>query len=69
VNTYTFQTNDINPIRVIIPGSAIDGFPNNSAVQNPATYTGSLEANDKNFKQGIVQQYNLNIQQVWATAP
>ena len=62
-NTYTFTTNDITPTRVIIPGSPIDGFPNNSAVQNPATYVGSLVANDKNFKQGLVQQYNLNIQQ------
>ena len=62
-NTYTFTTNDITPARTIISGSPINGFPSNSAPQNPATYVGSLAANDKNFKQGIVQQYNLNIQQ------
>jgi hypothetical protein len=62
-NTYTFSTNDITPARTIIPGSPIDGFPSNSAPQNPATYVGSLVANDKNFKQGFVDQYNLNIQQ------
>jgi hypothetical protein len=62
-NTYTFTTNDINPARVLIPGSAINGFPDNSAPQNPTTYTGSLVAQDRNFKQGVVQQYNLNVQQ------
>jgi hypothetical protein len=62
-NTYTFTTNDINPRRVLIPGSIINGFPDNSAPSNPTTYTGSLVAMDRNFKQGLVQQYNLNFQQ------
>lgn len=62
-NTYTFTTNDINPARVLIPNSAISGFPDNSAPRNPTTYTGSLVAQDRNFKQGLVQQYNLNLQQ------
>ena len=62
-NTYTFTTNDINPSRVLIPGSTINGFPDNSQPRNPTTYTGSLVAQDRNFHQGIVQQFNLNIQQ------
>jgi hypothetical protein len=62
-NTFTFTTNDIAPSRVLIPGSAINGFPDNSAPRNPTTYTGSLVAQDRKFKQGIVQQYNLNVQQ------
>jgi hypothetical protein len=62
-NTFTFTTNDINPGRVLIPGSAINGFPDNSQPANPTTYTGSLVAQDRNFKQGLVQQYNVNIQQ------
>ncbi len=62
-NTYTFSTNDITPARVLIPGSPINGFPDNSAPRNPTTYTGSLVAQDRSFKQGIVQQYNLNVQQ------
>lgn len=62
-NTYTFTTNDITPVRVLLPNSAINGFPDNSAPRNPTTYTGSLVAQDRNFKQGLVQQYNLNLQQ------
>jgi hypothetical protein len=62
-NTYTFTTNDINPARVLIAGSAINGFPDNSQPRNPTTYTGSLVAQDRNFKQGLVQQYNVNLQQ------
>ena len=62
-NTYTFSTNDINPVRVLIPGSAVNGFPDNSAPRNPTTYTGSLVAQDRSFKQGLVQQYNINLQQ------
>jgi len=62
-NTYTFTTNDINPARVLIPGSTINGFPDNSQPRNPTTYTGSLVAQDLKFKQGLVQQFNLNFQQ------
>jgi hypothetical protein len=62
-NTYTFTTNDINPVRVLIPGSTINGFPDNSQPRNPTTYTGSLVAQDIKFKQGLVQQFNLNFQQ------
>jgi hypothetical protein len=62
-NTYTFTSNDAAPIRLLIPGSTINGFPDNSQPRNPTTYTGSLVAQDRNFKQGIVQQYNVNLQQ------
>ena len=62
-NTFTFQTNDIAAGRVLIPSSAVNGFPDNSKPQNPATYTGSLVAQDRNFKQGLVQQFNFNLQQ------
>lgn len=62
-NTYTFSTNDINPTRVLIAGASNNGFPDNSAAQNPVTYTGSVVAMNRNFKQGLVQQYNLGVQQ------
>ncbi len=62
-NTYTFTTNDINPARVLLPGSPVNGFPDNSQPRDPTTYTGSLVAQDRNFKQGLVQQYNVNLQQ------
>ena len=62
-NTFTFSTNDINPSRALIAGSAINGFPDNSQPRNPTTYTGSLVAQDRTFKQGLVQQYNVNLQQ------
>ncbi len=62
-NTFSAPTDDITPKRTLIPGSPINGFPDNSQPQNPSTYNGSLVAMDRNFKQGIVQQYNLNIQQ------
>ena len=62
-NTYTFTSNDITPVRNLISGSSTNGFPDNSAAQNPATYTGSVVAMNRNFKQGLVQQYNLAVQQ------
>jgi hypothetical protein len=62
-NTYTFQTDDITPTRELISGAANNGFPDNSTQQSPLTYTGSLVAQDRNLKQGLVQQYNANLQQ------
>jgi hypothetical protein len=62
-NTYTFTTNDINPTRTLIVGAANNGFPDNSQPANPTTYTGSIVAMNRNFKQGLVQQYNLHLQQ------
>ncbi len=39
------------------------GFPANNTVQNPATYLGTWHSIDTNFRQGLVQQWNLDIQQ------
>ncbi len=62
-NTYSFQTNAITPIRVLMPNAATNGFPDNSQPKNPAAYSGSLVAQDLKFRQGLVQQYNFNVQQ------
>ena len=58
VNEYGFSSDNITPVRTLATG-----FPDNSQVQNPATYTGNLTAEDVNYKQGLIQQYNVNIQQ------
>ncbi len=62
-NTFTFSTNNVTPSRVLIAGASSNGFPDNSAAQNPVSYTGSVVAMNRNFKQGLVQQYNLGLQQ------
>ena len=33
-----------------------------SAPQNPATYTGTIQSMNRNFRQGTVQQFNLNVE-------
>ena len=33
-----------------------------SAPVNPSTYTGTIQSENRNFKQGVIQQYNLNIE-------
>jgi Carboxypeptidase regulatory-like domain len=33
-----------------------------SAPINPGTYTGTIQAMNRNFKQGIIQQFNLNVE-------
>ena len=33
-----------------------------SSPVNPSTYTGSIQSMNRNFKQGMIQQYNLNIE-------
>ena len=38
------------------------GYIYNSPV-NPADYTGSIQAMNRNFKQGSIQQFNLNVEQ------
>ena len=58
VNEYGFSSDNITPVRTLATG-----FPDNSQVQNPATYTGNLTAEDVHYKQGLIQQYNVNIQQ------
>src|SRR5579864_5311664 len=37
-------------------------LPVNTAAPNPATYFGNVQSQNRNFKQGTVQQYNLNIE-------
>jgi hypothetical protein len=37
------------------------GAPLNSPV-NPTSYTGTIQAQNRNFRQGVIQQFNLNIE-------
>jgi len=39
------------------------GFPTFAAPPNPADFTGTILAQDTNFKQGRVQQFNMNVEQ------
>jgi hypothetical protein len=43
---------------IAVPG----GYIYNSPV-NPSAYTGTIQSQNVNFKQGIVQQFNLNVEQ------
>jgi hypothetical protein len=43
---------------VAVPGGLVYGAP-----VNPQAYSGTIQAMNRNFKQGIVQQWNLNIEQ------
>jgi hypothetical protein len=58
VNEYGFTSDNVTPVRTLATG-----FPDNSQIQPFATYTGNLTAQDTDFKQGLIQQYNFNIQQ------
>ena len=58
VNEYGFTSDNITPVRTLATG-----FPDNSQPQDFASYTGNLTAEDINYKQGLIQQYNVNIQQ------
>jgi len=42
---------------VAVPG----GYVYNAPV-NPTAYTGTIQAQNRNFKQGVIQQFNLNIE-------
>ena len=45
------------------PGSTpVTGGAVLSAPQNPSTYSGTIQSQNRNFKQGVIQQYNLNIE-------
>ncbi|MGB8011501.1 MAG: carboxypeptidase-like regulatory domain-containing protein [Terriglobales bacterium] len=33
-----------------------------SSPQNPGSYTGSIQSQNRNFKQGVIQQFNLNVE-------
>jgi hypothetical protein len=39
------------------------GFPTFTAPPNPADFTGTINAQDTNFKQGRIQQFNVNVQE------
>jgi Carboxypeptidase regulatory-like domain len=57
-STYSFSSDNINPVRTLNTG-----FPENGGLADLTTYTGNLVSQDRHFKQGLVQQYNLNLQQ------
>jgi hypothetical protein len=42
--------------------SMSDGFPLVTQPSNPSTFSGNLQSQNRNFKQGRVQQYNLNLE-------
>ena len=46
-----------SPSTANVPGGAVFNAP-----VNPSTYTGTIQSQNLNFKQGMVQQYNLNIE-------
>jgi hypothetical protein len=51
----------------IATGSLSAGFLPASGVplsspQNPGSYTGTIQSQNRNFKQGIIQQFNLNVE-------
>jgi hypothetical protein len=45
------------PSTINVPGGAIYNAP-----VNPADYTGSIQSQNRNFKQGAIQQFNLNVE-------
>jgi len=45
------------PSTLNVPGGAIYDAP-----VNPTAYTGSIQSQNLNFKQGVVQQFNLNVE-------
>jgi len=51
--------NGITPLGI----SMSSGFPTFTAPPNPADFTGTILAQDLNFKQGRIQQFNFNIEQ------
>jgi hypothetical protein len=46
------------PSTINVPGGAIYNGP-----VNPGAYTGTIQSENRNFKQGMIQQYNLNVEQ------
>jgi len=45
------------PSTLAVPGGAIYNSP-----VNPADYTGTIQSMNRNFRQGMVQQYNMNVE-------
>jgi hypothetical protein len=57
--TAACAANGLTPLGI----SMSSGFPTFSAPPNPADFTGTIQAQDTNFKQGRIQQFNVNVEQ------
>jgi len=63
-NTCTFATaacaaNGLTPSAI----SASSGFPLFTSPPTPASFSGTIQAQNTNFKQGRIQQFNVNVEQ------
>ncbi len=56
-SAYAFTSNNILPTRTLSTG-----FPDNNKPIDPVAYTGDWRVFDPSFKQGLIQQWNLNVQ-------
>jgi hypothetical protein len=52
-----FLVDPTTPSSTPVAGGAVLSGP-----QNPQTYTGTIQSMNRNFRQGIVQQFNLNVE-------
>jgi len=52
-----FLVDPSTPNSTPVPGGAVLSGP-----QNPASYTGTIQSMNRNFRQGLVQQFNLNVE-------
>ena len=52
-----FLVDPSTPGSTPVPGGAVLSAP-----VNPSNYTGTIQSMNRNFKQGLVQQFNLNVQ-------
>jgi Carboxypeptidase regulatory-like domain len=57
--TAACATNGLTPSAI----SVSSGFPTFTSPPNPADFTGTILAQDTNFKQGRIQQFNVNVEQ------
>jgi hypothetical protein len=60
----TFATSACATLYNKMPGalSVSNGFPLFTSPPNPASFTGTIQAQDLDFKQGRVQQFNFNVE-------
>jgi len=59
VATAACAANGLSPSAIVMS----QGFPTFTAPPNPANFTGTINAQDTNFKQGRIQQFNVNLEQ------
>jgi hypothetical protein len=52
-----FLLTSAGPSEIAVPGGYIYNAP-----VNPSSYTGTIQSQNRNFKQGIVQQFNFNVE-------